>query len=321
MRILLAVDTRNDPRMAAAYVAERFGSAPLEVDVLTVTADEARGGGHGQDATRDAAVVAAEVAERVREIGAVTHVATHVERGRDATAVIAAAAARLASDIVLVETAPRGLFARLRAASVSHGLLRRAPCAVELLKPYTAAPRSLFNVLVLIAGERLADYPLHRLAAWPWPAGTHLRLLAAMPPATSELPVEANVFRVFDSVAAGRAAASRAGAALRAMAEDLAAALDGRVEVDHGVLETRSSAAVLREAEERYRASLIVTCAAALAGAPHAAGSAARGSAQGLALRIATGARCPVLVMREDAAPARRRLGRVKTFAPALVRA
>ncbi|MGE0486998.1 MAG: hypothetical protein AB7Q81_22800 [Gammaproteobacteria bacterium] len=321
MRILLVADARTEARLVAAYVAERFASAAvdtaIEVDVLTVVGRGADRRRHDVDvgAARETATAANEVAERLRELVAITRIDTHVEQADDAVTAIAAAATHLHSDVVLLETAPHGLVARLRSAGLTRGLLRAAPCAVELIKPFAAAPRSLFNVLVPIAGDRLADFPLHRLAALPWPVATRLRLLATLPAAGLELPSETNVLRVFDSVARSHAAASRTGAVLGEMADELALVFDGAVEVDHAILDTGGNHAVLGEAE-RYRASLIVTCTAAVSPALDAVAS-----SRDPALRLATAARCAVLVLREDVQPARRARARARTFSPALVRA
>jgi nucleotide-binding universal stress UspA family protein len=272
MKILLAVDEHNDPRAVSAYLVERFGHSDCEVEILTVVADQALDHhtanrdqivSHDlqrERARRSAAGVVAAVAAELRERHALTAVRTHIEFGDPANCIVAGSA-RLHVDLLLLESRRRGgVLARLRLSSVTRRVLAAASCSVELIKPYGAIPRSLFNVLVPVSSTDPARFPLAFLPQVPWQAGTRITLLALLPPTHEEARLEQSAPRVLQTMQEARAARSRA----EVMLADLCSALENKlgtaVEIECETTENKGRSGII-EAATRLRASLIVMSA------------------------------------------------------------
>ncbi|MEQ8663535.1 MAG: universal stress protein, partial [Gammaproteobacteria bacterium] len=264
MKILLTIDEQHEPRLLAAYIAERFGDTPRELDLLQVIPSTAADPGNGlsgdltsERARRRADSRLSGIAAVLRKRSGVTRVETHVEVGELPQA-IADTARRCASTLVLHEARGCGRLARWREAALAAELLRLAPCAVEFVKPLAAAPRSLFNVLVAVTDDQLEHYPWATLAALPWPPGTRLQLLGMLAPAAADLPLEMNAFRLIEALSCSRAAQSRAGARLHDASVALRAALGDTVEIDYATVDGTAAEVVARQAQH-HRASLLVT--------------------------------------------------------------
>ena len=270
MRILLAVDERTDARIVSAYLVERFGGQPCTIDIVTVmpsaTATATRPGdtrgvvSHQlpqERAQRRAQARVMAVTTELEERYGLSDIHATVEVGEPAR-VLLAACARLRSDVIVLESRRQhGLFSRLRLASTTRRILAAAPCAVELIKPHAATPRSLFNVLVPIAAEALPHFPLTQLAAWPWPDGTRLQLLALLPPNAEETRLEASAPRVYAAMEEARSARYRAERLLGSACDELRAALPHTVDLEHDVVRGQRRRAIF-DAATRLRAALIV---------------------------------------------------------------
>ncbi|MEQ9060730.1 MAG: universal stress protein [Gammaproteobacteria bacterium] len=304
MKILLCIDADHEPRMVAAYLAERFGGARLAIDLLQVIAPAATtavvgtqnvaDGDLGIERARRRALGHLDgIAATLRALSGTVDVNRHVAVG-DIADTVAAMAERLGSALVVFEPRGRGRLERWRDTRLCGRLLRLAPCAVELVRPLAAAPRSLFNVLVPVPADRVADYPWAGIAALPWPSGTHLQLLGMLVGSPHDLPLETNAFRLIEDLSCGRALASRAGATLHDASAALAAAHEGRVTVDYALVEGADADTVTAQLE-RYRASLILACS------PGTATQRGRALlAPDPAWRVAMQAPCTVLVLRND---------------------
>ncbi len=306
MNILMTIGDDHDPRVLAAYVAERFDGAPLGIDLLQVIPPAESTSAAGQAdhdfaverARRRAGERLAGFAEVLRTVAGVTRFDTHVAGGESAK-VIAAAARRCGSALVLVETRGDGRLARWREAHFAAELLRLAPCAVELVKPFAAAPRSLFNVLLPVSGEQLETYPWETIAALPWPRGTHLQFLGMLPDGADDLPLETNAFRLIETLSCDRAAASRTGAGLHDACIRLGHALGDDVTIDYALSDAAEGSVVAAQVQ-RYRASLVVTCSRAEQRGRRGRGRFAPLFARDAALQIVAQAACAVLVLRDD---------------------
>jgi len=306
MNILLTIDDDHEPRLVAAYVAERFGDALLGIDLLQVVPPAAAASASGpadhdivvERARRQAGDRLAGFAAALRTVEGVARVDTHVVAGDTADA-IAESARRLGSALIVYETRGDGRLARWREAHFTAELLRLAPCAVELVKPIAAAPRSLFNVLLPISGDRLESYPWATIAALPWPRGTHLQFLGMLPGSAHDMPLETNAFRLIETLSSSRAAASRAGASLFDACARLGATLGAGVTIDYALADATDGSIVATQAQ-RYRASLVVTCSHAEQRGRRARARFVPLFARDAALQVAAQAACPVLVLRDD---------------------
>ncbi len=306
MNILLVIGEDHEPRLLAAYVAERFGGALLGIDLLQVIppAESTNAAGLAdhdfavERARRRAGDRLAGFAAALRTVEGVARVDTHAVAGESAEA-IAAAARQCGSALLLVETRGDGRLARWRETHFAAELLRLAPCAVELVKPFAAAPRSLFNVLLPVSGEQLETYPWETIAALPWPRGTHLQFLGLLADGADDLPLETNAFRLIETLSCDRAAASRAGARLHDACTRLGRALGEAVTIDYALVDAAEGSAVAAQVQ-RYRASLVVTCAGAERRGRRGRGRFVPLLARDATLQIVAQAACTVLVLRDD---------------------
>jgi len=303
MKILLAIDEHNDSRTTSAYLAERFGHGELEVEILTVIAEPAPDTvsanpnqvvSHDllrERARRGAVALVSAVATELRERHALAEVRTHVEFGDPARCILAVSE-RLQTDLLLLESRqPNNMLSRLRLNSVTRRVLAAAPCSVELIKPYGAVPRSLFNVLVPVAPMTdLARFPLTFLTELPWQQGTRIQLLALLPPAHEEGCLEQSAPRVLQTMQEARAARSRAEVVLSDVCGALEKRLGAGIEIVCETTDANGRNGII-DAATRLRASLIVMSA-------EPTGSIAGLLAASTAMRVALRAPCSVLVAR-----------------------
>jgi len=304
MKILLAIDERNDPRAVSAYLVERFGHGELEVEILTVVAEPALGAvaadpdqvvSHNllrERARRNAVGVVSAVATELREKHALAEVRTHVEFGDPARCILTASE-RLQADLLLIESRqPSSVLSRLRLTSVTRRVIAAAPCSVELIKPYGAVPRSLFNVLVPVAPTSdLTQFPMTFLTQLPWQQGTRIQLLALLPSAHEEDRLEQSAPRVLQIMQAARAARSRAEVVLGDIRSALENEFGAGIEIVYEATEANGRNGII-DAATQLRASLIVMSAeptGSIAGL--LAGSST-------AMGVALSAPCSVLVAR-----------------------
>jgi nucleotide-binding universal stress UspA family protein len=302
MKMLLAIDEHSDPRTTSAYLAERFGHCEVEIEILTVVAEPAlhtdsadpeQVVSHNllrERARRDAVALVSTVATELRERHALAEVRTHVEFGDPARSILAASE-RLQADLLLLESRqPSSMLSRLRLTSVTRRVLAAAPCSVELIKPYGAVPRSLFNVLVPVATTDPARFPMTFLTQLPWQQGTRIQLLALLPPAHEEGRLEQSAPRVLHTMQEARAARSRAEVVLREIRSALEDEFGTGIEIVYEATEANGRNGII-DAATRLRASLIVMSA-------EPTGSIAGLLAGNTAMRVALRAPCSVLVAR-----------------------
>ncbi|MDY6949662.1 MAG: universal stress protein [Pseudomonadota bacterium] len=315
MKLLLAIDRDSDPRIVAAYVAERFGRQGVAIDVVTAIPDTDGASAHTRHMAdvlpfprrRCAHYCAAEelvavLAAELRHKQGFRQVRSHVEYG-DAGSAIVAACLRLNPDLLLME-APRsrGLLTAFSLDGVTRRVVARVSCPVELLRPHAATPRSLFNVLVPIPMMQPPEFPMKQLQALPWPRGSRLHLMGLLDGIFDDSRSEANPATVALELRREQSARRRARARLEAAARELQAALPPDVEVVYDVADGVSSKTIV-EAARRNCASLI-----ALPGV--ATDRSFRGLISGVSPgAVALAATCSVLLLRpphgaEQSAPA-----------------
>lgn len=310
MRILLAIDERNHPRVVAEYIAQRFGVAATRVDVVTVIPPIAR----PQARTGESAFVSHRLADELAQRRAKARIDAcvealsaspgawtirgSVERG-DVAGTLIDACTRYASDVILLQSrARRGLLSRLRVASITRRVLAGAPCAVELLRPHATPARALHQVVIPVNLEEAGTAAIARIARQPWPAGTRLHLLGMLPVRAEETCVEANGLRVQAAMEAACRDQQRMRALLESACADLARTSSPAVEIDYDIA-WGPAPDIVRDAAVRLRASMVVLGATST---PGLAGLLRGSGTTSLALSMP----CPVLVLRGHAGQGRR---------------
>jgi nucleotide-binding universal stress UspA family protein len=313
MRILLAIDHRSDPRVVSGYVAERFGSRNIAVDILTVIPSSA-GQSHAAEQEHGEAVylprhrgpaqLAAEsfvaaVATELRARHGLSSVRTHVKCG-DAANVILSASTSLRSAMIVIEAPPgKGLLTGFRRNGATRRLFGKAGCPIELLRPCARSHRSSFNALVPIGADQFADFPFAQLQTLPWPQGSRLQLLGVLPLAFDDSRVEASPATVVEALDKSRRLRVLTEARLNEVCSNLNATLDHGVEAECRVVEGNTRAVVVDGARQPH-ASLIVMSSAAT-------DRAIRGMFSTLSpAAIALSAACSVLLLRPPAVRAKR---------------
>ena len=90
------------------------------------------------------------------------------------------AACEWKADLILMGSHGRGTFGRLLMGSTAQAVLRRAHCAVEIIRAETQrAGRESSGMRILAAtdGSECAEAALRTAAGQPWPAGTEIRVI------------------------------------------------------------------------------------------------------------------------------------------------
>jgi nucleotide-binding universal stress UspA family protein len=103
---------------------------------------------------------------------------------------IAAFAKRWEANLVMVGSHGQGAIARFLLGSVAQGVLRTAPCSVEIVRPNSSgSPASSRAMKILLAtdGSTFSTAAAQSLANRPWPAGSQIRILSI-----AELPIFEN---------------------------------------------------------------------------------------------------------------------------------
>lgn len=270
-RVLLAVDDRNDPRAVCAYLAERFRSQEIEVDVLNVLPAEAEEqdsreavqgsllestlatGSHHEWASS----LVSSYYHELREKHGLLAVRSRVEYG-DPAAVILACSKRWQSSVILIE-APRskGLLTACRFGGVTRRLFAGAECPVELLRARPVGAAAAGKVLVPVPLELLAGFPFGELQNLPLEAGSSVHLLGVMPPPFDDSCLEASPAAVVKAMHEGRLFRERCEAQLERIRCQLADELGPGMSVQYEVVEGCAHECTA-EAAFRLEAALVV---------------------------------------------------------------
>lgn len=254
MRLLLIVDDCTDSRAVSDYVAWRFGSRVIQVDVLHILGPaparrpEGAAGAlgalvslprpasakSGRVAPAPADDLAYETACRLREAhGARILVGSvHARRG-DPARVIAESSQRLGSDLVLVQRPSLRGRDWLRAIALVRRLLGRVDCAVELFNPALPQAGGAFELLAPLGLEDLVQFPVTRLCEFSWPQTTRLRVLGLLPEAEHESALEHNGLRFLRGPITAHGVRRAAATRLDAFCDELGRVFGTDVALDH----------------------------------------------------------------------------------------
>jgi len=270
-KVLLAVDKRNDPQVVCAYIADRFRSHEIEIDVLSVLPAEAEsqdaaGAVQGSllDVSRAAgshhecasSLVSAFLHE-LRDKHGLAKVRTHVEYG-DAATVILSSSKRWHSSVILIEAPKsRGFLTACRFDGVTRRLLARASCPVELLRTRPVDTGRSGKVMVPVALEQLASFPFSLLQRLPLEPGSSLHLLGILPPPFDDSRLEASPAALVKALHESRLFRERAEEQLEAVCQELADELEPGMSVQFEVVEGCAHECTADSAR-RLQTSLIV---------------------------------------------------------------
>lgn len=186
MDILIALDEHSDVTQLIRYLLQRFAGLHLQVDAVAFLGDagfarlEERPDGRQTfcEALRRECLAAIEA--QPAAAGMLTRLNCHVRSGDPASSLLSLRA-HFRSDIIVYWQNRQGLLQRLPGDSPGQTLISAAGCPVELVHSTTALSLDGLRILVPIPVQQLDEYPLlEELARLHWPAGTRLRLMAAI---------------------------------------------------------------------------------------------------------------------------------------------
>ncbi|HKE06666.1 MAG TPA: universal stress protein [Candidatus Acidoferrum sp.] len=129
------------------------------------------------EAKKDAEAALGESLESLRKNGLNLKTEIVLENPRHG---IPKAACEWQADLILMGSHGRGTFGRLLMGSTAQAVLRRAHCAVEIVRAGThRAGREDGGIRVLAAtdGSECAEGALRAMVGQPWPAGTEIRVV------------------------------------------------------------------------------------------------------------------------------------------------
>jgi len=130
------------------------------------------------EAKKDAEVALEESLESLRKAGLILKTEIVMENPRHG---IPKAACEWKADLILMGSHGRGAFSRLLMGSTAQAVLRRAYCAVEIVRAGTqrgGREGSGMRILAATDGSECAEAALHTVAGQPWPAGTEIRVIS-----------------------------------------------------------------------------------------------------------------------------------------------
>jgi nucleotide-binding universal stress UspA family protein len=177
MKILLAMDTSAASQAALEQVASRPWPQATSVEIVSViepahmwaTSEVA------QEASRRAEVM---IRQAVPHLQASGKTATGVTLFGHPKAVIVDRAKSTGADFIVMGSHGVSGLKRFLLGSVASGILRDAPCSVEIVRD--AGGRAIRKVLLATDGSELSDRAAQSIADRPWPAGTEVRVLSAV---------------------------------------------------------------------------------------------------------------------------------------------
>lgn len=208
MKILLAVDFSSSAEIVISEVARRPWPDGTVVHLLHVADSFSLIEGPGYFDTfikkerNEARALGNSIAERLQSRGLET--TTHIVEGYPATAIVDYAR-QLDADFIIVGSHGHSGVIRFFLGSVAHGVIRHAPCSVEIVRrrpdeseQYDPAMR----ILLATDGSGYSAAAARSIAARPWPEGSKVKVISvvhtvkpwiAIPEATAR--IESNILK------------------------------------------------------------------------------------------------------------------------------
>jgi nucleotide-binding universal stress UspA family protein len=248
MKVLLAINEKNDPVATARYLADRFGNTRLDLHVLSVI-DKPEllttiGRGNSlleneleRQAAHNRAIcsMVADFAKQLRFAIKPRSASTHVEYG-DPAEVVLRFARQLQVDLLLLGAPKRhGLLTAFRLEGVTRRVLRWADCPVELFRPAETGQPQRILVPFRISADR--NFTLPKLSHLAMEEHCELQLLGIMSPVFDENCTEANPAAVLLRMQEARDSWAYARSRLAELSANLARELPQSVQVKHLLLQ------------------------------------------------------------------------------------
>ena len=193
MRVLLGIDSTQGSRVALDEAITRPWPANTEFLLLTVVE---RSFARFPEVLRDAEQQAGSVLKSAAQmfVRAARKCSTEVVIGTPRNT-ISEFARHWEADLVMLGSHAHGAVARFLLGSVAQGVLRNAPCSVEIVRPTaTGSPASSHSLKILVTtdGSEFSCIAAKSVACRPWPSGSQVKILSV-----EELPVFENETAAF----------------------------------------------------------------------------------------------------------------------------
>src|SRR6516165_3799630 len=178
MKIVLAVDDSPASQTVLDSAVNRVWLAQAKFCVLNIVDVQRfeRLPALIEDATRESQWLVDKAAEKMR--GAGLDVVTRSSPGHPRSD-ISCFAKEWGADLILVGSHGHGAIARFLLGSVAQGVLRTAPCSVEIVRPAFALSRNRsIKVLLATDGSDCSVAAAREVAVQPWPKGSRFKVLS-----------------------------------------------------------------------------------------------------------------------------------------------
>ena len=178
MKVLIAVDNSPSSQTVLDSAVHRSWPAKTEFCVLNIVNLQRfeRLPALIEDATRESECLVEEGASKIRTAGFEVFSRTSPGHPRSD---ISCFAKEWGADLILVGSHGHGAVGRFLLGSVAQGVLRTAPCSVEIVRPASGfSPDRSMKVLLATDGSDCSVHAAHAIAAQPWPPGSLFRVLS-----------------------------------------------------------------------------------------------------------------------------------------------
>jgi nucleotide-binding universal stress UspA family protein len=193
MRILLAIDSSKGSQAAVSEALARPWPNKSELLMLTVVERSfSRFPALLDDTKREAKKLVEAAAQKFLAAGYACASEVCVGAPRSAIADIAG---QWDADFVIIGSHGHGAIARFLLGSVAQGVLRKAPCSVEIVRPSASnAPASSHPLKILLPtdGSEFSAAAAQSVAIRPWPSGSQVKILSV-----EEIPIFGNQTSAF----------------------------------------------------------------------------------------------------------------------------
>ncbi len=171
IKILLAVDSSDESRSALDETASRPWPADALFDVVSVVEPSRfwKTSEHVQQSGRDAKAVADQA---LAKLTAASRKAVATVLFGDPKSIIPQRARETGANFIVAGS-------REALGSTVSGILRRAPCSMEIVRPRSSDAPSR-RILLATDGSEFSDRAARSIAERPWPAGSEVRVLSAV---------------------------------------------------------------------------------------------------------------------------------------------
>jgi nucleotide-binding universal stress UspA family protein len=189
MKVLIAIDNSPSSRTVLDSAANRSWPAKTEFCVLNIVNLQRfeRLPALIEDATRDSERLVEGAAKQIRNAGFEAFFRTNPGHPRSD---ISCFAKEWGADLILVGSHGHGAVGRFLLGSVAQGVLRTAPCSVEIVRPASIfSPNRPMKVLFATDGSDCSIAAASAIAEQPWPQGSLFRVLSVeeLAPAGSQM--------------------------------------------------------------------------------------------------------------------------------------